>query len=280
MKYIFFGTPRFAEIVLDGLLRANMPPIALVCNPDRPVGRKHVITPPPTKVLAVNDPSDIDIIQAENIDDIFIERIRVLEPDFAIVAAYAKILPQSVLTIPRLGTLGVHPSLLPKYRGASPIQSAILAGEPETGATIYHMDEKTDHGPILAQETLGPANETYLDLEEDLADLSARLLIATIPAFLAGKITPRIQRESDATFTKKFTTQDAFIAPDDLAVAEQGGSQTAHTILKKINALNPEPGTWTMRDGKRIKLLAAEMRNGALHLTKIQEEGQRPKALV
>jgi len=282
MKYIFFGTPRFAEIVLGGLLDAGMPPVALVCNPDRPVGRKKTITPPPTKVLALERSADIDIIQPEKIDETFLQRLRALEPDFFVVAAYAKILPKSLLDIPRLGTLGTHPSLLPKYRGASPIQSAILAGETaETGATIYLMDEKTDHGPILVQDKLSGASESimYLELEEKLAKLSAQLLIKTIPNFFTGKTTSRTQDGSLATYTKKFVTQDGFVAPEELAEAEQNGSH-AIEILHKINALNPEPGAWTTsQDSKRLKLLEAKIQDGKLILTKTQREGERPISL-
>jgi methionyl-tRNA formyltransferase len=140
MRYVFFGTPRFAEIVLRKLLDAGMPPVALVCNPDRPVGRKKIVTSPPTKTLATNNRTPIEILQPEKLDEAFMEQLQTLRPDFFVVAAYAKIIPKAVLAIPRLGTLGVHPSLLPKYRGASPIQSVILNGERETGVTIYAMD--------------------------------------------------------------------------------------------------------------------------------------------
>src|SRR5579862_505150 len=116
MKFVLFGTPRFAEIILDELIRAKLPPAAIVCNPDRPTGRKKIITPPPTKRRATeSDASSIDIIQPEKIDEILLKRLAALEADLFVVAAYAKILPASVLSVPRHGTLGVHPSLLPKY---------------------------------------------------------------------------------------------------------------------------------------------------------------------
>jgi methionyl-tRNA formyltransferase len=288
MKYVFFGTPRFAEIVLKGLIDADMLPVAVVCNPDRPVGRKKVVTPPPTKMLAISASSDIDIIQPEKIDENFINRLRALEPDFFVVAAYANILPQAVLDIPRLGALGVHPSLLPRYRGASPIQSVILAGEPMTGVTIYIMDEKTDHGGILARETLTEEDIkshpllitglSYLDLEEKLAQLGAQLLIKKIPAFIAGALQPKPQDESQATFTKKFTTQDGFVDEKDLAAAMSGGDAVmTKKIIQKIHALNPEPGVWTMHDGKRLKLLDAELRDGKLQLLETQLEGKKTK---
>ena len=121
MQYVFFGSPRFAEIILKRLIEAGMPPAAIICNPDRPFGRKKVVTPPPTKVLAQG--SAIPVLQPETLDERFVAELRALHPDAAVVAAYAKILPKKVIAVPRLGTIGVHPSLLPKYSGATPIQS-------------------------------------------------------------------------------------------------------------------------------------------------------------
>jgi methionyl-tRNA formyltransferase len=279
MKYIYFGTPRFAEIVLAGLIADGFAPAAVVCNPDRPIGRKKIITPPPTKLLAIKSSPDIDIMQPETLDESLIKRLRALEPDFFVVAAYAKIIPKAVLDIPRVGTLGTHPSLLPAYRGASPIQSVILAGETTTGSTIYRMDEKMDHGAIYAQEeiTLNPLTIDYMALEEWLAMLSARLLVKTIPTLLNGTAMPRMQDESRASFTKKFTTENGFIEASELDAAIAGNSDKTELILRTIHALNPEPGAWTLKDGKRIKLLAARMDGSALKLVTIQEEGQRPK---
>jgi methionyl-tRNA formyltransferase len=288
MKYVFFGSPQFASIILKRLIEAGMPPVALVCNPDRPVGRKHIITPPLTKQVIFDVAkesgvsSPIAILQPEKLDEQFMEQLRAFTPDFFIVAAYARIIPHSVLEISKLGTLGTHPSLLPKYRGASPIQSALLAGEPFTGTTIYAMDEKMDHGEIYAQCEWPIAPDTnYPMLEEQLAELSAKTLIKLIPDFYAGKLAPQIQDESQATFTKKFSTQDGFIDEKSLRDSTMpGNNEEARTICNKINALNPEPGCWTLRDGKRIKLLKAKIEpDGLLKLTIIQEEGQKPKKI-
>jgi methionyl-tRNA formyltransferase len=279
MKYVFFGTPRFAEIVLSGLITNGFVPAALVCNPDRPLGRKHVVTPPPTKQLILDKKLSTLVFQPEKLDDEFITQIRALQPDFFVVAAYAKIIPHAVLSVPRLGTLGTHPSLLPAYRGASPIQSVILSGETKTGSTIYAMDEKMDHGAIFAQEEipLDALTTDYLALEEQLAKLSARLLIKTIPSLLDGSASPRAQDESHASFTKKFITDNGFIEQSELDAAIAGASDKAELIVRTINALNPEPGAWTLKDGKRIKLLEAKMDSSALTLVTTQEEGQRPK---
>jgi methionyl-tRNA formyltransferase len=284
MKYVFFGSPRFAAIILGSLIEAGMPPVALVCNPDRPFGRKQIITPPLTKQEIFETAerygvsSAITILQPEKLDEQFIGHLRTLAPDFFIVAAYAKIIPQAVLDIPRLGTLGTHPSLLPKYRGASPIQSALLAGDTITGTTIYAMDSKMDHGAIYTQREWPIAEGTnYLALEAQLAALSADALIKLIPDFYAGKLTPQEQNESRATFTKKFVTQDGFVEEKDL---DSATGESARAIFNKINALNPEPGCWTIQNRKRVKLLEAEIKpSGLLKLTVIQEEGQKPKRI-
>ncbi|HTY40062.1 MAG TPA: methionyl-tRNA formyltransferase, partial [Candidatus Paceibacterota bacterium] len=176
MRLVFFGTPRFAEIVLQHLFAADIRPIALVANPDRPVGRKKVLTPPPT-VQLVRDtcpPKSVEVLQPETLDAAFISRLASLKPDVSVIAAYAKIIPLDLVELPRLGTLGVHPSLLPTLRGASPIASAILTGAERTGATIYRMDEKMDHGPILAARVLKDADLSAIDeptLETKLAEL-------------------------------------------------------------------------------------------------------------
>ncbi len=279
--FVFFGTPRFAEIVLNGLVSHGFVPAALVCNPDRPLGRKKTITPPPTKRLILDKKLSTVVLQPEKLDDDFIAQLRSLKPDFFVVAAYAKIIPHAVLDIPRCGTLGTHPSLLPAYRGASPIQSVILAGETKTGTTIYAMDEKMDHGAIFAQEEipLDVLTTDYCELEEQLAKLSAHLLAKTIPALLNGNTTPLAQDESRASFTKKFVTDNGFVEYSELDAAIAGNSDKAELIVRTIHALNPEPGAWTLQNNKRIKLLDARMDAGVLKLITIQEEGQKPKKI-
>lgn len=264
MKYAFFGSPDFAAIILEKLIQADLPPALVVCNPDRPSGRKQIITPPATKIIAQTYKTPVS--QPEVLDS----RILDSSYDFAIVAAYAKILPKEVMDIPRLGTIGVHPSLLPKYRGATPIQSALLAGETETGATLFLLDAKVDHGKIVSSIKYQVSkNETYESLHDKLAELSAALLIKTLPEFVGGGIKPRSQNEAAATYTKKFTTQDAFV---DLA------KDDPISVERKIRALNPEPGVWTMQNEKRVKLIEAELVDGKLKLRTIQVAGKSPTA--
>ncbi|PIU98594.1 methionyl-tRNA formyltransferase, partial [Candidatus Wolfebacteria bacterium CG03_land_8_20_14_0_80_40_12] len=190
MNYVFFGTPEFAAIILEKLINVGLLPQAIVCNPDKPVGRKKIVTPPPTKLVIRNQKIEdrIKILQPEDLDFKF--QILNSKFDFFIVAAYAKILPKGILNIPRLGTIGVHPSLLPKYRGPTPIQTAILNGDEETGASLFLLDEEIDHGKIISNEKLEMRNEDYKILSKKLAGLGAELLIKTLPDFMAGKITP------------------------------------------------------------------------------------------
>ncbi len=282
MKYVFFGTPRFASIVLERLIAAGVPPLAVVCNPDMPVGRKQVITPPPTKQVVSESGTDIKILQPVKIDTATIEAIKSLSADFYVVAAYGKILPLDLLKIPPLGTIGVHPSLLPKFRGPSPIQSAIIEGAPETGVSLFLLDDKVDHGPIVAKsEIVIPDSKTYPDLEEELAKAAGDTLVQTLPHFAKGQITPETQDENAATYTKKFETEDAYINPSELGAAESGDDfEKAEEIFRKILALNPEPGTYTIRGGVRIKLLSAKIVDSRLKLTTIQEAGKTPRFLT
>jgi methionyl-tRNA formyltransferase len=280
MNYIFFGTPSFSARCLKILLDHDMAPVAVICNPDRPVGRKHVITPPPVKQLIANRESRIAIFQPEKLDVEFQTKLKALNPDFFVVFAYNKILRKEVLNIPRLGTIGVHPSFLPKYRGPSPFQTALLNGETETGVTLYLLDVGVDSGPILAQsKPVAIRNtDTFHSLAEKLADIGGDMLVETLASFYDGKLSPKPQNEAEATLTKKFTTEDGFVDPSDLAAAEQGDTAQSVRLDRKIRALNPEPGVWTMRENKRLKLLEAKIENNKLRLVTTQREGEKAKS--
>lgn len=279
MTFVFFGTPEFAAIVLRHALDAGLLPAAVVCNPDRPTGRKKIVTPPPVKQLIAQGTWPIEILQPEKLGDIH-EKLQAIRPDFFIVAAYAKIIPQSILDIPSRGTIGVHPSLLPHLRGASPIQSAILDGERETGVSLYAIDADMDHGPIYRTERLADYDadhDTTATLLPRLADLGGRMLAKLLSELQHGTVTATPQDHTQATFTKKFTTDDTQIAADELTKAESGTApELALSIHQKIRAFFPEPGAWTVLNGKRRKLLAAETRGGKLFVTKYQDEGKKP----
>lgn len=289
-NFIFFGTPEFAADVLEKLLNRGLIPKAIVCNPDRPIGRKKIVTPPAVKLLVLEhqlqDPTlDIAILQPEMLDEQFIETLKSFSPDVFVVAAYAKLLKQNVLDIPKHGTIGVHPSLLPAYRGASPMQTTLLDGVDITGTSLFLIDEKMDHGPIIAQETVQIGTMNYVMLAKKLAEISGELLAKVLPDFLSGKIIPQEQDHDKATFTKKFATEDGFVDIHDIERAQREGGDIALVIERKIRALNPEPGTWTMASAlcnihfgkeKRIKLLEADVSmEHTLILKKIQTEGKK-----
>lgn len=268
MTYAFFGTPEFAAIVLEKLIAAGLPPSVAICNPDKPTGRKKTVTPPPAKVTA--EKHAIRVMQPPKLDTAEFEG---KEFDFFVVAAYGKIIPEKVLRIPKLGAIGVHPSLLPKHRGATPIQATILSNERETGVTLFLMDEQIDHGPILAQRKIeGVQNMNYEELHNKLAEIGGDLLIETIPKYLKGEFTLHPQNETEATYTKKIAIEDAYV---DLEKDEP------KWIERKVRALNPEPGVWTLQriqdKTKRMKILEAELKDGKLILKKVQFEGKKPQ---
>jgi len=220
MKIIFFGTSDFSKTIFEALVKNGYSPI-----------------------LWGKDKN--------------FEEFKSLKPDFCVVVAYGRIIPKEWLAIPKYGFLNIHPSLLPKYRGPSPIQTAILNGDKETGVTIILMDEKIDHGPIVKIQNLKIKNQNYKELERELAELGGRLLIEVLPDWVSGQIKLKEQNHEEATYTKKFSWLDGKI----------NWNKPAEEIDRQIRALNPEPGTWTMwnpstgssRAGKILKILEAKI---------------------
>ncbi|RLC39927.1 MAG: methionyl-tRNA formyltransferase [Candidatus Nealsonbacteria bacterium] len=248
IKVIFIGTPEFGAIILEKLVKTPYKPILVITAPDKPKGRKQILTPPPVKVIAQK--YSIPIEQPNKIRDCKL-KIENLKPDLGIVAAYGQILPKTILDIPKYGFLNVHPSLLPRWRGSSPIQYTILNGDKKTGVTIILMNEKMDEGPIIATSNLKSqiSNLTYEELSEKLANLGAELLIKTIPKWIAGEIKPKPQDHSKATYTKILKKEDGKI----------DWSKSAHEIEREIRAFYPWPGSFCSWDGKRMKVLKAEV---------------------
>lgn len=259
------GTPEFGAIILKALCQSKYKPILVVTAPDKPVGRKQIITPPPVKVVAQK--YEIPIAQPERIMNYEL-RIRNLKPDLIVVAAYGQILPKEILEIPKFGCLNVHPSLLPRWRGPSPIQYTILNGDEKTGVTIIKMVEKVDSGPIVAQKELNSftGKEAYQALHNQLAEKGANLLIETIPKWIKGEIKPKLQDESKATYTKILTRDDGKI----------DWKKPIDYIERQVRALNPEPGTYTLYKGKILKILGAEIKDQKLVIKKVQLEGKKP----
>ena len=249
---VFFGTPQFAVTILEKLIASPFIPSLVVTAPDKPVGRKQKLTPPPVKILA--EKHGIPVVQPEKLDEEFIRTLQLITYNLFIVAAYGKIIPKSVLEIPEHGSINVHPSLLPKLRGASPIQGAILGGLTETGVTIMLMDEKMDHGPILANIKHDITNPkiTAEKLAKELADTGAELLIETLPRYLVGEVTPEEQNHTQATYTKLITKEDGHI----------NWEISAGEIERRIRAYTPWPGAYAYWNDKRVKFLEAEIIGG------------------
>lgn len=248
-RIVFFGTPAFAVPTLQALAKAGMTPVAVVTQPPEPVGRHQTLTPSEVAVAArelglpVQEPRTIKSPE-------FAEWFRAQRPDVAVLVAYGKILPQLLLSIPRLGFVNVHPSLLPKYRGASPISSAIVAGEQLTGVTIMQLDQEMDHGPILSQvkHPIAP-DATAGSLSTELATKGAEQLVATLPDYLAGKLKPKAQNHDAATVTKLLKRTDG-----DLDWA-----QTAEQLERAVRAFAPWPGTYSCFEDKRLKIFRAHV---------------------
>ncbi len=271
VKLIFLGNPEFALPSLEKLIKENYQIVGVITSPDKPIGRKQILTPPPVKVLA--EKNNLSVYQPKDKNEL-LEIIKKLNPDLAIVVAYGMIFPKEVLDIPKYGFINIHPSLLPKYRGAAPIQAAILNGDEKTGVSLFLIDEKIDHGAIIANSEFRIKNSewNYEILSKKLAEFGADLLIEILPKYINGEITPLPQDDLQAAYTKKIKTEDAFI---DLE------KDNPIEMERKIRALNPEPGTWTINSptggGKRMKILEAELTaNGKLKLKKIQYEGGNP----
>lgn len=246
IKIIFFGTSEFAVPILEKLVKSSYNVISVITTPDRPVGRKQEITPPPIKQAALEQ--KLTVLQPDKMDEIQ-SKVSEINPDLIILAAYGKIISANTLSIPQFGCLNLHPSLLPKYRGASPIQTAILNGDQSTGISIMLMDARLDHGPIVAQKKIIIApKENGQTLEKKLAQEAAILLIEILPKYLQGKIQPKPQEDAQATFTKTLKREDGQI----------DWKQSAREIEQKVRAFYPWPGTWTHIDGQRVKIIRAK----------------------
>jgi methionyl-tRNA formyltransferase len=274
-KIIFIGTSWFAVPALENLVKNDYQILAVVTAPDKPAGRKQELTPPPVKEIALN--YNLSVLQPEKISEAK-KQISELNPDLIIVAAYRQIIPKDILDIPRFGSLNLHPSLLPKYRGPSPIQTAILNNDQTTGLTIILMDEKMDHGPIITQEKIDISpDDTYQTLEEKLAQLASDSLIKILPQYIQEEIKPKPQDENKASYTKILTRQDGKIDWD----------KSAQEIERMVRAFSPWPGTWTEFNDKRVKILKAKVvdkeskatiktGDGYLFLELVQPAGKKP----
>lgn len=254
-RIIYFGTAQFAVPALERLLshQDHFEIVAVVTQPDRPVGRHGVIQQSPVAECARG--RNLLVLTPESLKDVEVqESLVLLKPDLFVVAAYGKILPQAVLAIPRHGSLNLHGSLLPKYRGASPIQMAILEGEAETGVTLMVMDDKMDHGPLIAKSQLTIASDdTHDTLEKRLGVVAADLLLENLELFLSGTKKPMEQDHAAATFTKILSRDNGTI---------DWGQEDAARIERKLRAFDPWPGAYAVwnRGGKPLRIKFIRMR--------------------
>lgn len=250
------GTPGLGKTILEKLVASKIyAPKLVITQQDKPVGREHLLTSPPVKTCAIAH--DIEVWQPEGLrNQETIERIRTWAPDIIIVAAYGKIIPRAIIDIPLYGILNVHTSLLPRHRGASPVQYAILSGDQETGATIMRIDEGLDTGDIVSQRSIAiSSDETAEALIRKLAALGADLLVETLPQWLEGKIAPQPQDNARATLTTIFKKEDGEITAE----------HTAQQIERMIRAFTPWPGVFMLLpddEGKQkiLKLISARIK--------------------
>lgn len=248
MKIVFMGTPDYAEKTLEALLGTKHEIAAVFCQPDKPVGRKQILTPPPVKVLA--EKNDIPVYQPKSLrTGEAYDILREIAPDVIVVVAYGKILPKEILDLPKYGCVNGHASLLPKYRGASPIQWCIVQGETETGVTTMLMDEGMDTGDILevVKVRIGE-NETAEELFERLSHLSAELMISTLVKLEKGEITP-IKQTGDATY--------APIIKKEMALLDF--SLNSSQIHNAVRGYYSWPCAFFFLDGKRIKVIKTKI---------------------
>jgi len=263
-KIIFFGTSNFAVPALKSLLSFGYHVIAVVTQPEKPAGRLRVTMPSPVKKAALEN--NIPVFEPHNLknDEEFFKHFHAFAPDICIVTAYGKLIPSRYLEVPKYGFINIHPSLLPKYRGPSPVQAAIMNGDLETGVSIMLLDEQMDHGPILGITNYKlQITNYYKEIEEELAKLGAGLLIETLPRYISDEIKPWEQNHAEATFTKLLTRENGHI----------GWNNTAQEIHNQIRALNPQPGTWTTWKDKVMNVKNAESQCLEVGLSNIAELG-------
>lgn len=287
LNFAFFGTSEFAVNILEKLIENDYIPSLVITTPDKPKGRNMIVTPPPVKVSTLKH--NLKTIQPEKLNAIC-HKLSAIRPAFFIVASYGKIIPKSVLEIPKFGALNVHPSLLPKFRGPSPIQSFILSGEGKTGVTIMLMDEEVDHGPILAQRELEIQNKSEIlnskQLEEKLAELGGQMLINVIPKWVNDEIKPQEQGHNQSTFTKKIEKENGLINLE---------KDNPEIIYRKFLAFQPWPGVYffTKKKGKEIRVIITDMElldgppssktsasQSKLKINKVKPEGKNEMTFV
>lgn len=249
MKIVFMGTPRIAEIVLSYMVDAGYKPGLVVTQPDREKNRGKKVLPSEVKTFALEH--EIPVLQPEKIkgNTEFVDALKDYNPDIAVVVAYGRILPKEVLDIPRLGSINIHASLLPKYRGASPIQHAILSGDDVTGVTIMKMDEGMDTGDMLLKEELAIRSMNAEELSDALGELGGELIVKALPLIENGSIAVEAQDDALATYTRMIKKEDGRINFKEYSASE---------IERMTRAFYPWPGVTVGYEGESMKLSLVE----------------------
>jgi methionyl-tRNA formyltransferase len=247
LRVVFMGTPEFAVPALDALREAGHDILAVYTQPPRPAGRGHAEQRSNVHERAVR--LQIPVRHPATLKDAAAQRdFAALNADVAVIVAYGLILPKPILEAPRLGCVNIHASLLPRWRGAAPIQNAILAGDAETGITIMQMDEGLDAGPILMQESIPiPPTATASGMHDLLAWAGGRMIVAALEGLAGGTLKPKPQPSEGAIYAKKLTREDGRL----------DWREPADALLRRVRAFDPWPGAWFEAKGERIKVLAA-----------------------
>ncbi len=273
-SYVFWGTEKFAKDILAILIKNNLRPLAVVTAPDKAVGRKQIIQAPPVKELAVTENipvwqiPDLKRPEAEN----FYDQLRTLKADFHIVAQYGQIIPKRFLESARFGAVNVHGSLLPKYRGASPVQAALLNNDAETGVSLILMDEKMDHGDILAVQSIKiEISDNTASLLDKLAIIGGYLLIKTLLDFAAGDLEAIPQNHKEATFCGLIKKEDGLI---------DWKKMSGQDIFNRFRAYYPWPGIYCFMDDKRLLLLDLDLNEKNSELTPGKFYNKNGKLLI
>ncbi len=255
MRIIFAGTPEFSVAALDALLASNHEVVAVYTQPDRPAGRGRKLKASPVKEHALE--AGIPVFQPVTLRDLGEqEQLQSLRPELMVVVAYGLILPREILQAPRFGCLNIHASLLPRWRGAAPIQRAILAGDSKSGVTIMQMDEGLDTGAmLLKRHTPIEPTDTAQTLHDRLAVLGAEALLETIDGIEQNQLTTELQQEANATYAEKLNKSEAAIK----------WNMGAQQIVQQINAFNPWPVAQTQWSGKTVRIWRATTLEGADH---------------
>ncbi len=262
LNFVFWGTPDVASETLEILKQSGFLPALIVTSPDKPQGRKMLVTPPPVKTWAKEN--KIPYLQPEKFNEEFTSRLETRTYNLFVIVAYGKIIPEKILNMPKLGSINIHYSLLPKYRGASPVESTILNGDTETGVTIQKMEFELDSGPIIAKEKVAILpDEKAPELRKRLIKQGGELLIKTLstPSWVGIK-----QDASQATYCKKIKKEDGLV---DL------GAELPNVLYNKFRAYAAWPRIFFFENNKRIIITDAELSDGKFVIKKVIPEGKK-----